>query len=81
MIGLYGGTFDPIHLGHLRPALEVCDALNLDSVRFIPAYQPPLKSNPGSQPEQRADMVKIAIAEYEKFELDARELDLSLIHI
>ena len=74
MIGLYGGTFDPIHIGHLRPALEVCDYLQLESVRFIPAYSPQLKQAPGISAEQRAEIVSLAIEEYDLFDLDRREL-------
>ena len=46
IIGLLGGTFNPIHLGHLRMAQELADALNLDEVRFIPSATPPHKAAP-----------------------------------
>ena len=73
-IGILGGTFNPIHFGHLRMAQELADALNLDSVRFIPAANPPHKDAPGISAEQRAAMVKLAIADNHSFVFDDREL-------
>lgn len=73
-IGILGGTFNPIHFGHLRMAQELADALNLDSVRFIPAANPPHKDAPGISAEQRAAMVKLAIANNGSFVFDDREL-------
>lgn len=60
-IGLLGGTFDPIHFGHLRTALEIFQALNLAEVRLIPCYQPVHRKSPIATPEQRLAMVKTAI--------------------
>ncbi|WP_156303030.1 nicotinate-nicotinamide nucleotide adenylyltransferase, partial [Methylogaea oryzae] len=56
MIGLLGGTFDPIHYGHLRIALEAKEALGLDEVRFIPCRQPPHRDTPGASPQQRLEL-------------------------
>ncbi len=73
-IGILGGTFNPIHFGHLRMAQELADALNLDTVRFIPAANPPHKNAPDISAEQRAAMVKLAIANNDSFVFDDREL-------
>jgi nicotinate-nucleotide adenylyltransferase len=60
--GIIGGTFNPIHLGHLAIAREMCDSLGLDRVLFIPAATPPHKSDLGLAPfEQRLAMVECAI--------------------
>jgi len=74
-IGILGGTFNPIHFGHLRMAQELADALNLDTVRFIPAANPPHKDTPAISAEQRAAMVKLAIANNDSFIFDDRELN------
>jgi nicotinate-nucleotide adenylyltransferase len=73
-VGILGGTFNPIHFGHLRMAEELADALNLDTVRFIPAANPPHKDAPAISAEQRAAMVKLAIANNDSFIFDDREL-------
>ena len=54
IIGLLGGTFNPIHFGHLRMAQELAEVLSLDEVRFIPSANPPHKSIP-------VDLPKIAL--------------------
>lgn len=74
MIGILGGTFDPVHYGHLRTALDVQQALSLDEVRFIPCGEPPHRIAPVAEPLQRLAMVRAAIAGQEKFTLDDREI-------
>ena len=74
MIGLLGGTFNPIHFGHLRMAQELAESLHLEEVRFIPSATPPLKSLPKVSAEHRAHMVKLAITDNPLFRLDTREL-------
>jgi nicotinate-nucleotide adenylyltransferase len=72
-IGLLGGTFDPIHYGHLRPAREAMRALGLDTVRVIPAFQPSHRAVPVAAPEHRLAMAQLASREYPEFALDDRE--------
>ena len=66
-ICLFGGTFDPPHIGHLLVAQTVCEAENFDKVLFIPAYSPPHK-NGITTIDHRINMVKIAIKDNPKFE-------------
>jgi nicotinate-nucleotide adenylyltransferase len=73
MIGILGGTFDPVHYGHLRPALEVKDALGLTEVRLIPCRVPPHRPQPLATPQQRATMLQAAIAGHDGFVVDERE--------
>lgn len=73
-IGILGGTFDPIHLGHTEPAKVVADYLSLDKVLLIPASIPPHKAAPNVSAQQRADMVALACAEADNFYCDQREL-------
>lgn len=75
LIGVYGGTFDPIHYAHLRVAEEVAEQLALDEVRFVPAARPNLRGEPSATPAQRARMVALAIAGNPKFALERCELD------
>ena len=74
VIGILGGTFNPIHFGHLRMAQELADTLNFDEVRFIPAASPPHKDTPTISAEHRAAMVRLAIADNPAFSIDEREL-------
>lgn len=74
MIGVFGGTFDPVHFGHLRPLLEVKQSLGLDEVRLIPSFIPPHRDVPGASAEQRLAMLVLAVAETPGFVIDQREL-------
>ncbi len=75
LIGIFGGTFNPIHFGHLRMAQELAETLELDQVRFIPAATPPHKASPAVIAEHRAAMAQLAIANNPLFILDERELN------
>ncbi len=74
-IGLLGGTFNPIHFGHLRLAQEIAAALALNEVRFIPSANPPHKTAPTVSAQHRAQMVQLAIEHNPLFKLDTRELN------
>ncbi len=73
-IGVMGGTFDPIHFGHLRLAEEMALALGLSRVLFIPAGQPPHRESPRIAAMHRLEMVRRAIAGNPVFAVDAREV-------
>ena len=66
-ICLFGGTFDPPHIGHLLIAQTVCEAENFDKILFIPAYTPPHKNNI-TPVKHRIEMVKLAISDNPNFE-------------
>lgn len=72
-IGILGGTFDPIHFGHLRMAEELAETLDLGEVRFIPAGQPPHRGSPRAPARHRLEMARLAIAGNPRFVLDERE--------
>lgn len=76
-IGLLGGTFDPIHVGHLRPAIALLERLNLREVRLLPNYIPPHKSPPDSSPEHRLAMARVAAECTPGLVVDDRELKRS----
>ena len=73
-IAILGGTFDPIHAGHLRAAIEVREALWADELRLIPCALPPHRAQPGASPQQRLAMIEAAIAGSPKLRCDDREL-------
>jgi nicotinate-nucleotide adenylyltransferase len=74
ILGIFGGTFDPIHHGHLRAAREVFDRLKLSELRFIPAAQPPHRRQPLASAEDRLTMVRLAMENEPGFAVDDREL-------
>ncbi|MCC6207849.1 MAG: nicotinate-nucleotide adenylyltransferase [Gammaproteobacteria bacterium] len=74
MIGILGGTFDPVHIAHLRCALEVRQALRLAEVRFLPCRQPPHRPAPTAGPAQRLAMLRLALEGQAGFSIDEREL-------
>ena len=78
-IGIYGGTFNPIHLGHLKAAREVRDALDLARVIFVPSAQPPHKHEQESDPiapaVDRMHWVSLAVEDEPDFEVDGLELE------
>lgn len=74
-IGINGGTFDPVHYGHLRPALEVQQQLGLEQVLFVPCYQPVHRNQPHASAQQRCEMVELAIINQPSFKLETYEVD------
>lgn len=73
-IGVLGGTFDPVHNGHLRLAVELAESLGLAQVRLVPCARPPHRGDPIASPGQRAKWIRVAIADEPKLRLDDREL-------
>ena len=73
-IGFLGGTFDPIHFGHLRPAIEIQQALKLNTLYLMPNYISPHKSNSYATPQQRIAMVKLAIQHIPNLQINTQEL-------
>lgn len=74
LIAVFGGTFNPIHLGHLRSAVELLEQLELQELRFMPSAQPPHRAAPELSAAQRATMVELAIAAEPRLRCDRREL-------
>ena len=75
-IGVLGGTFDPVHKGHIMVAEEARARLDLAEVLFVPAGQPPLKEDsPILAVEHRVQMVRLAIADYPYYKLSTIEID------
>lgn len=73
-VGILGGTFDPIHYGHLRLAEEMRELAGLQHIRFIPAGNPPHRDTPKVSAQHRSAMVQLAIADQPAFVLDEREV-------
>jgi nicotinate (nicotinamide) nucleotide adenylyltransferase len=74
VLGLLGGTFDPLHVGHLRLALEAREALGLSALCLIPAGSPPLRALPHCAATQRLGMVERALAGMPGFSVDSGEV-------
>ncbi len=76
-LGIFGGTFDPIHIGHLRMALEIKQQLQLDEMRLLPCYLPPHRPAPGATADERVAMLKLALQDCAGLLIDERELQRS----
>lgn len=75
-IGMYGGSFDPIHLAHIQVAEAVCRQMELDRLYFIPAARSPFKAGQQSAPaELRLQWIRLAIASHPTWKLDTYEID------
>lgn len=78
-VGVFGGTFNPIHIAHLRAAEEVAEALDLERVIFVPSAQPPhkkaSKGDPIAPARERLAWVRAAVADNPRFEVDALEVE------
>jgi nicotinate-nucleotide adenylyltransferase len=74
MIGVFGGTFDPVHFGHLRTALEIKESLHLDQVRLVPCRFPPHREIPAASAKQRLTMLRMAVQNETGMCIDAQEL-------
>lgn len=73
-VGVFGGTFNPVHYGHLRSALELVGHLDLESLRLMPCAQPPHREAPHCSPHHRAAMVELAVSGEPRLRCDDREL-------
>lgn len=75
MIGIFGGTFDPVHFGHLRVALDVCEQLALTRLHLIPLYQAVHRAQPGASAELRLAMLRAALAGQHRLVADQHEIE------
>ncbi len=73
-IGIFGGTFDPVHYGHLRAALEAMEILRLQDFRLLPAGTPPHRANTYASADHRLAMLKLALSRYPELQVDDREV-------
>ena len=73
-IGIFGGTFDPIHIAHIIGAQKVKDEFGLNKIIFIPAYIPPHKELPKAPPEDRLNMTQLAVKDNPNFEVSDIEI-------
>jgi nicotinate-nucleotide adenylyltransferase len=73
-IGIFGGTFDPVHFGHLRAATEAAEKLPLEQFRLLPAGSPPHRSSTFASAEHRLAMLSLATAAYPELVVDDREI-------
>lgn len=75
LIGIFGGTFDPVHFGHLRMAEEVLNLTPMEQLRFVPSKQPPHRERPGASPEERLSLLEAALEGGDpRLRIDTREL-------
>ena len=74
MIGIYGGSFDPVHFGHLQTATSIKKELNIDRLFLLPCYSPVHKETLHFTSEQRLQMLNLAIKDFSDLEIDNREI-------
>lgn len=75
-LGVFGGTFDPPHVGHFLVASDACDALALNKLIFVPAGAPPFKTDSvQAAPEQRFEMLRLMVGADQRFSVDRSEID------
>jgi nicotinate-nucleotide adenylyltransferase len=74
LVGVFGGTFNPVHYGHLRSALELVERLQLEQLRLMPSASPPHRDTPECSAERRAAMVELAVSGEPRLVCDAREM-------
>lgn len=74
LLGVLGGTFDPVHIGHLRTALDLQCQLPIDDIHLIPNYQPPHRSQPVLDANERMRLLQQAVAELPGLVADDREI-------
>ncbi len=72
-VGLFGGTFDPVHFGHLRPAVELAEAYDLDTLYLLPNHKPVHRGPTHASTARRIAMLQLAIEATPKLAIDARE--------
>ncbi|MDX1452366.1 MAG: nicotinate-nucleotide adenylyltransferase [Oleiphilaceae bacterium] len=75
MKAVFGGSFDPVHIGHLRMATELAETLGLDRVMLMPCYAPVHKDGLGATAAQRVAMLELAVADNPLLEIDRREME------
>ena len=74
MICIYGGTFDPVHYGHLRTAIEVQQTIGVEQIVLLPCHIPPHRDQPLASPEQRLTLLELVVADQPALVIDEREL-------
>ena len=74
MIGIYGGSFDPVHLGHLKTATSIKNELGIERLLLLPCYEPVHKQSLNYTSEQRLEMLSLAIQDFPELEIDTREI-------
>ena len=74
-VAIFGGTFDPVHYGHIRVASDLADHLDVNSVALMPCGKPTHRPSPAATPSQRLDMLKLSIVGNQKLTLEASEID------
>ncbi len=73
-VAILGGTFDPVHHGHLRLALDIAERMDLEELRLMPGYQPVHRDRPFATVKQRIQMLELAVADINVLTVDKREL-------